>query len=46
MVIDLLLRTAQEFDVALMLVTHDAAIAQRCDARVHLVDGAVRSDVQ
>lgn len=44
-VIDLLLRTAREFDVALMLVTHDAGVAARCDARVHLVDGAVRSDV-
>ncbi|MBB1030528.1 ATP-binding cassette domain-containing protein, partial [Dietzia sp. SLG310A2-38A2] len=42
-VVDLLLHTAQEFDVALMLVTHDAAVAARCDARMHLVDGAVRS---
>ncbi len=41
-VVDLLMRTAAEFDVALMLVTHDAAVAARCDARMHLVDGAVR----
>ncbi|PAY24467.1 ABC transporter ATP-binding protein [Dietzia natronolimnaea] len=42
-VVDLLLRTAQEFEVALMLVTHDERVAARCDARIHLVDGAVRS---
>ena len=44
-VIDLLLGTAREFDVALMLVTHDAEVAARCDSRVHLVDGAVRPAV-
>jgi putative ABC transport system ATP-binding protein len=38
---DLLLGTARELDVALMLVTHDATMAARCDAQVHLVDGAV-----
>ena len=37
----LLLGTARELDVALMLVTHDATMAARCDAQVHLVDGAV-----
>lgn len=42
-VVDLLLGTAREFDVALMLVTHDEGVAARCDARMHLVDGAVRS---
>lgn len=40
-VMDLLLDTARELDVALMLVTHDAAMAARCDAGVQLVDGAV-----
>ena len=40
-VMDLLLGTAREFDVALMLVTHDAGNAARCDAQVTLVDGAV-----
>ena len=40
-VMDLLLGTAREFDVALMLVTHDAHNAARCDAQVTLVDGAV-----
>ena len=40
-VMDLLLGTAREFDVALMLVTHDARDAARCDAQVTLVDGAV-----
>lgn len=39
-VMDLLMGTAREFDVALMLVTHDSSLAARCDARVHLVDGA------
>lgn len=40
-VMDLLLGTAREFDVALMVVTHDARNAARCDAQVTLVDGAV-----
>ena len=40
-VMDLLLGTAREFGVALMLVTHDAAVAARCDAQLKLVDGAV-----
>lgn len=40
-VMDLLLSTARELDVALMLVTHDAAAEARCDAGIHLVDGAV-----
>lgn len=40
-VMDLLLGTARELDVALMLVTHDATMAARCDAQVHLVDGAI-----
>ncbi|KAA0918431.1 ABC transporter ATP-binding protein [Dietzia sp. ANT_WB102] len=40
-VMDLLLQTARDFDVALMLVTHESAFANRCDARIHLVDGAV-----
>lgn len=39
-VMDLLLNTAREYEVALMLVTHDATVAARCDARLHLVDGA------
>ena len=39
-VMDLLLGTAAEFDVALMLVTHDPAVAARCDSMVRLVDGA------
>ncbi|MDX2357293.1 ABC transporter ATP-binding protein [Dietzia sp. PP-33] len=43
-VIDLLLRTAREFDVALMLVTHDEAVARRCETRVRLVDGAVSAE--
>lgn len=40
-VMDLLMGTAREFNVALMLVTHDSTLAGRCDARIHLVDGAV-----
>ncbi|HHX85339.1 MAG TPA: ATP-binding cassette domain-containing protein, partial [Actinomycetales bacterium] len=39
-VTDLLLGLVREVDVALMLVTHDAAVAARCDSRMHLVDGA------
>ena len=41
LVMDLLIGTARELDVALMLVTHDPAAAARCEARIHLVDGAV-----
>ena len=40
-VMDLLLDTAREFEVALMLVTHDSTLAGRCDAGIHLVDGAM-----
>lgn len=40
-VTELLLGVVSEFDVALLLVTHDSAVAGRCDARVHMVDGAV-----
>lgn len=40
-VMDLLLDTAREFKVALLLVTHDATMAARCDAQIHLIDGAV-----
>lgn len=40
-VMDLLLRTARDFGVALLLVTHETDLANRCDARIHLVDGAV-----
>ena len=40
-VMDLLLGTAREFAVALMLVTHDAHNAARCDQQMTLVDGAV-----
>lgn len=40
-VMDLLLDVARRFEVALMLVTHDATMAARCDAQVHLVDGAI-----
>lgn len=40
-VMELLLDTAREFGVALMLVTHDTTNATRCDAQLRLVDGAV-----
>lgn len=40
-VMDLLLGTARELDVALMLVTHDSRNAARCDDQVTLVDGAM-----
>lgn len=40
-VMDLLLDTARDVGVALMLVTHDDGLAARCDARIRLVDGAV-----
>src|SRR5699024_164173 len=37
----LLLGAGAEFDVALMLVTRDPAVAARCDSMVRLVDGAM-----
>lgn len=42
-VMDLLLGTARDLGVALMLVTHDASMAARCDSQLRLVDGAVTS---
>jgi putative ABC transport system ATP-binding protein len=43
-VLDLLTEVVSGFDVALMVVTHDAAVAARCDSRVHLVDGTVTDE--
>lgn len=43
-VLDLLTEVVSGFDVALMVVTHDAVVAARCDSRVHLVDGEVTDE--
>ncbi|NLD84478.1 MAG: ABC transporter ATP-binding protein [Actinomycetales bacterium] len=40
-VMDLLLGTTRDLGVALMLVTHDAGLAARCDEQITVVDGAV-----
>lgn len=40
-VMDLLLGTTRDLGVALMLVTHDATLAARCDDQITVVDGAV-----
>ena len=41
---ELLLGVVSDLGVALMLVTHDAGLAARCDRTVTLVDGALRGD--
>ena len=40
-VIDLLFELSQEAGTTLMLITHDVAIASRCDRIVHLLDGRI-----
>ena len=40
-VIDLLFELSQKSGTTLMLITHDAAIASRCDRIVHLLDGRI-----
>jgi len=41
-IIDLLLALRAESGAALVLVTHDAALAGRCDRRLQMVDGRLR----
>ena len=43
-VMDLLFDLARANDTTLILVTHDMALAERCDRIVHLVDGLVVDD--
>ena len=43
-VMDLLFELARANDTTLILVTHDMALAERCDRIVHLVDGLVVDD--
>jgi len=38
-VFDLMLRLAREHDTAFVMVTHDGALAERCDRRMKLVSG-------
>ena len=40
-VLDLLLQTSRDLEVALMLVTHEPNLAARCNAQIRLVDGAI-----
>lgn len=40
-VIDLIFRLRAEHGATLLLITHDPAVAQRCDRVVHLADGRV-----
>ena len=40
-VMDLLFRLRAETGTTLLLITHDPALAARCDRRVHLADGLV-----
>jgi len=44
-VLELLERLRAEHGTALVLVTHDAAVARRADRTVHLLDGRVAADV-
>jgi putative ABC transport system ATP-binding protein len=43
-VMDLLFRLRAEHGTALLLITHDAELARRCDRIVALADGRVASD--
>lgn len=43
-IVDLLFRTAREKGATLMLITHDPALAARCDRQVRLVDGRIVAD--
>lgn len=41
-IIELLLKLRADSDAALVLVTHDPALAERCDRRLHMQDGQLR----
>jgi putative ABC transport system ATP-binding protein len=43
-IIDLLLGLRAEFGMTMVIATHDERIAERCERRVHLVDGTVVDD--
>ena len=43
-VIDLLLGLRAEHGLTLLMATHDAALAERCDRRIRLVDGRIVAD--
>ncbi len=42
-VLDLILRLREEFGFALVIATHDAAVAARCDRTIELNDGRIAS---
>ena len=44
LVIDLLFRLKAQYGTTLLLITHDAGLAQRCDRVVRLADGRVVDD--
>ena len=43
-VIDLLLGLRAEHGLTLLMATHDAALAERCDRRIRLIDGRIVAD--
>ena len=45
-VFELLRRFNREFGCAVLVVTHDPRLSERCDRTVTLVDGAIVSDVR
>ena len=44
LVIDLMFSLQARHGMTLLLITHDASIAERCDRIVHLADGQVMDD--
>jgi putative ABC transport system ATP-binding protein len=43
-VLNLLFEEQQKRDFALLLVTHDQRLAQRCERVVHMEDGLIQAD--
>jgi putative ABC transport system ATP-binding protein len=44
LVIDCLFEHQARHDTALLLITHDAGIAERCERQIHLLDGCIVED--
>jgi putative ABC transport system ATP-binding protein len=44
LVIDCLFEHQARFDSTLLLITHDASVAERCERQIHLLDGRIVED--
>ena len=45
-IMDLLLKMNREEGATVIIVTHDASIAEQCDRTIHLMDGLIEKDVR